>query len=184
MGRLFLAPLFRIAVIASALFVVSAAAQAPQESNDQAAKPNSLPDQNATQEPTAKSKPDTQSVPGVFINGALAVPGAPDNTQTTPAKFSKDNDAADKIPIMARGPQLDAGQKAQIFAAVRQAHVPVAAIKAALTTELTADVEVREWPAGLLAQVPAVKGTKYVLLADGILIVQPSNRIVIGEITQ
>jgi hypothetical protein len=160
-----------------------AAAQAPQGPGDNAAKPNSLPDQNAAQEPTAKAKPDTQPSPGVFVNGALAVPGAPINTETTPAKFSAQNDADDKIPIMARGPRLNDEQKKQIFAAVRQARVSAADVKAMATSELAGDVELREWPSGVVGNIPAVTGTKYVLLADKILIVQPSNRIVTGEIT-
>lgn len=183
MAKLFrIAPLFGI-VIVSALFVGAAAAQAPQGPDDRAAKPNSLPDQNAKQEPAAKTKADTQPLPGVFVNGALAVPGAAADTQTTPAKFSTQNDALDKIPIMARGPQLNDEQKKQIFAAVRQARVPTADVKAVPTAELAAGVELSDWPAGLVGQIPAVKGTKYVRLADSILIVLPSNRIVIGEIS-
>ena len=178
-----IAPLFRIMIV-SALLVGAAAAQAPQGAADQAAKPNSLPDQNAAQEPSAKANPGTQPAPGVFVNGALAVADAPANTQTTPAKFSAQNDTDDKIAIMARGPRLGAAQKRLIFAAVRQARVPAADVKAVLTTELAADVEVRDWPAGVAAQIPAVAGTKYVLGADSILIVQRSNRIVIGEIVQ
>ena len=37
----------------------------------------------------------------VFVNGALNVPGAPADSQTVPAKFSKRNDAIDRVPIMA-----------------------------------------------------------------------------------
>jgi hypothetical protein len=153
---------------------------APSGANDRAHHPGSLSDQNAKQEPTAKTTPDTP--PGVFVEGALSVPGAPDDTQTRPAKFSARNDAADKIPLMARGPQLSDDQKQQILDAVRQARVSSANVEAVPTTELGSDVELREWPVGLTRAVPAVKDTKYVLAGDKILIVLPSNRIVVGEI--
>jgi hypothetical protein len=58
------------------------------------------PDQNAKQEPSAK-------VPGtappmstaIFENGKLAVPGAPADSQTVPAKFSARNAALDELPV-------------------------------------------------------------------------------------
>jgi hypothetical protein len=170
-----------MALIALPLMVGIACAQAPKGPDDHADKPNSLPDQNATQEPSAKTNPNTQPT-GVFVNGALAVAGAPAETETTPAKFSAHNDARDKIPIMARGPWLTDVQKQRIAAAVTQARVASTDVKAMPTTELSSDVELRDWPAGLATDIPAVNGTKYVRLADKILIVQPANRIVIGEI--
>jgi len=155
-----------------------------QHVDDQASKPGSLPDQNAKQEPSAKNKPDTHPAPGVFVDGALAVPGAPAESQTRPAKFSAANDAQDKIPIMARGPQLTVEQKKLIADALRQAPSSTQAGEAAPATELPATVELQEWPSGLVDQVPAVRGTKYVRVADRIMIVQPPNRIVVGEIAQ
>ncbi len=38
------------------------------------------------------------------------------------------------------------------------------------------------WPADVAQQVPDLHDTKYVRLADKILVVRPENRIVIGEI--
>ena len=163
-------------------------APAPPGQNDQAAKPNSLPDQNAKQEPTAKSKPDTHPSPGVFVDGVLAVPGAEADPQTRPAKFSNANDADDKIPIMARGPQLTDDQKKLIADAVRQAPKSIAGVQPGVqlapTVELPAGVEMQDWPSGVVDQVPAVRDTKFIRLADRIMIVQPRNRIVIGEIAQ
>ena len=37
----------------------------------------------------------------VFVNGALAVPGAPANTDTAPSKFSEKNAADDKLITLA-----------------------------------------------------------------------------------
>src|SRR5262245_21644155 len=44
------------------------------------------------------AKPESNAV---FVNGALAVPGAPENTDTVPAKFSAKNAADDKLITVA-----------------------------------------------------------------------------------
>ena len=155
-----------------------------QHIDDQASKPASLPDQNAKQEPSAKNKPDTHPSPVVFVDGALAVPGAAPDSQTRPAKFSAANDADDKIPIMARGPRLTGDQKQQIADALRQAPKSGSNVQAAPTYELPASVDLQDWPAAVVDAIPAVRGTKFVRLADRIVIVQPPNRIVIGEIAE
>jgi hypothetical protein len=65
--------------------------------------------ENAQQTPSGKtgkeepsSHAQTQPQPNAaFVNGALAVPGAPTNTDTVPAKFSPKNAADDKLIITA-----------------------------------------------------------------------------------
>src|SRR5262245_17408347 len=44
------------------------------------------------------AKPESNAV---FVNGALAVPGAPENSDTVPAKFSAKNAADDKLITVA-----------------------------------------------------------------------------------
>ena len=60
----------------------------------------SKPDQNGKQEPSAKNTGDTPARADVLVNGALAVPGAPTDTSTVPAKFSKKNDADDHLLLL------------------------------------------------------------------------------------
>ncbi len=153
-----------------------------QGTEGQAAKPNSSPDQNAKQEPSAKAKSEPHPGPGIFVDGMLAVPGAAADSQTRPAKFSADNDARDKIPIMARGPSLTDDQKKMIAETLRQSPTSSARVEAAPATALPVTVDLQEWPARVRDQIPAIAGTKYVHFADRILIVTPANRIVIGEI--
>jgi hypothetical protein len=53
------------------------------------------------EEPSAHAL-DTQPQPNAaFVNGALAVPDAPTNTDTVPAKFSQKNAADDALITMA-----------------------------------------------------------------------------------
>jgi len=117
----------------------------------------------------------------VFVNGALNVPGAPADSQTVPAKFSKRNDAIDHVPIMAL-PALAFSneQKRSIIDAVRGANPPVQSTSAKPAEELPIGITVQDWPAA--ASDPAFAKLKYVRAQDRILLVEPNNRVVIGEI--
>ena len=53
---------------------------------------------------TQASQPGMQPQEPAFINGKLAAPGAPQDAQTEPAKFSAKNDAKDKQPLVAGQP--------------------------------------------------------------------------------
>jgi hypothetical protein len=116
-----------------------------------------------------------------LVNGALDVPGAPADSQTVPAKFSKRNDAIDHVPIMAM-PALAFSdeQKRSIVDAVRGANPPMQSTSAKPAEELPMNVTVQDWPAA--ASDPAFAKLKYVRAQDRILLVEPNNRVVIGEI--
>jgi len=54
--------------------------------------------------PAAQKQPPSNASPpadAVLVNGAFAVPGAPANTSTVPAKFSANNAADDKLITIA-----------------------------------------------------------------------------------
>ena len=59
-----------------------------------------LPEQAGAQEPSSKAQ-GTAKDADVFVNGVLTVPGAPKDTETTPAKHSERVAADDKLPIAA-----------------------------------------------------------------------------------
>ena len=123
----------------------------------------------------------TQNSTAALVNGALDVPGAATDSQTVPAKFSKRNDALDQVPIMAL-PVLafSNDQKRSIIDAVRGANTPVQATSAKPAEELPLNVMEQDWP--VAASDPAFAKLKYVRAQDRILLVEPNNRIVIGEI--
>jgi hypothetical protein len=64
-----------------------------------------------TVEPTALLPSVKPLDTAVFINGALAVPGAPTEGQTVPSKFSARNAALDKLSIMEWATATTTGQK-------------------------------------------------------------------------
>ena len=117
----------------------------------------------------------------VLVNGAWNVAGAPADSQTIPAKFSKRNDAIDHVPTMAM-PALAFSneQKRSIIDAVHGANPPVQSTSAKPAEELPIGITVQDWPAA--ASDPAFAKMKYVRAQDRILLVEPTNRVVIGEI--
>jgi hypothetical protein len=129
------------------------------------------------EEPTAHAP--TQSS-AVLVDGKLNVPGAPADSQTVPAKFSERNDRIDKLPIMAMPLGLNDEQRRAIVDSVKQANAPVQSTAAKPADSLPADIAMNEL--GVSANIPTVARLKYVRTADRILLVEPSNRVVVGEI--
>jgi len=162
-----------------------AAGQAPAADQNNSVQPStSKPDQNAKQEPSAKTAAPTAPGPEIFANGTLTVPGAPTDTETTPAKFSPRNDALDHLPTMARGPALSAAQRKLIVDTVKPGNGAPPRFAAPPATILPLGADMQPWPQDVLGQIPDLRDTKYVSLSDKILVVLPNSRIVVEEIAR
>ena len=176
----------RDALLTAALFggIGVALAQSPAQNsgNVESAQSPKVPGRDGVEEPSVKqpTKPDAQS--GIFVDGRLNVPNAPADTSTTPSTVSPRNAQLDTIPTMAHGPQLTDPQRKLILERVMAAGGSTLHVDAFPTSELPADVDMQAWPADIVGQVPALRGTKYVKLSDKVLVVRPENRIVVEEI--
>jgi hypothetical protein len=145
-------------------------------------------DQNAKQESSSKID-GTNPHPDVFVNGALAVPGAPIDVDTIPSKFSERTAADDKLPIAAyRFKHLTPDQLKSIREAIGQnvaqgsgtrAISGYAHIGAEIPTMVALN-ELHPLPASVLAQLPAMKGVVFTLSEDKVLLVNASTRVVMG----
>ncbi|HEY4981911.1 MAG TPA: hypothetical protein VII24_08215 [Pseudolabrys sp.] len=107
--------------------------------------------------------------------------------QTEPAKFSKRNDILDRVPIMAMPLPLSDQQRQQIYQAVMADKSQPAADADALApaSELSTNQalnEMHELPASV-RDIAATKGLKYVKAKGKVLLVTPSTRTVIEQIT-
>jgi hypothetical protein len=131
--------------------------------------------------PAAQQQPPPNASPpanAVFVNGALAVPGAPANTDTVPAKFSAKNAADDKLIIIAYTFKTLADEERRaIYQALKGQ--PAAAFNADVGTELPPGVELHSVPNEVAARVPQTRGYRYVVANDRVLLVGTS-RIVVG----
>jgi hypothetical protein len=174
----------REALLTVALFGSIGAAWAqtpPANSGDvQSAQSPKVPGHQGVEESSAK--PSQAPATGVFVNGTLNVPNAPQDGATAPAKFSAVNARLDALPTMARGPSLTDAQRKLIIDHITTSAGTLSVPYAGPATQLPATVEMHAWPADVLQQVPSLADTKYVALPGKILLVRPDNSIVVGEI--
>jgi hypothetical protein len=123
-------------------------------------------------------------------NGAATSAGPPGpigaTIQTMPAKFSQRNDLLDHMPVMAWPLPLNAQQRQQIYQAVMADKSPPAADTAKLKPASSLPFEQRRdmhpLPESLTA-IDGLQGLKYVKAKDKVLLVRPSNGIVVDEVT-
>lgn len=122
--------------------------------------------------------PPTETM--VLVNGALAVPGAPQNTDTAPAKFSAQNDADDKLIILAYTfKTLPNDQRQAVFQALKD-EPPVASLKAEIGTVLPVTVATQVVPERLASKVPVTDGYYFAVSDNRVLLIAPLNRVVVG----
>jgi hypothetical protein len=130
----------------------------------------------AQQPPAANAQPPQPA----FVNGALAVPGAPANTDTVPAKFSEKNAADDKLITLAYTfKTLSNEERRAIYEALRDKPAS-AAFNADIGAKLPANVALQPVPPGLANNVPQTKGYYYAVMQDRVLLVSPENQTVVG----
>lgn len=116
----------------------------------------------------------------VLVNGALAVPGAPADSETVPAKYSQKNAADDQLIITAYTfKNLTDEQRGAIFAALKDKPAG-AAFNADIGNELPPAVELRAVPDELASRVPQTRDYQYAVASDRVLLVSPPTRIVVG----
>jgi hypothetical protein len=127
----------------------------------------------------------------VFVNGALAVPGAPPDVETVPAKYSPRNAASDRLPIVAfRLKSLTDDRRREIYEQLTGTRQPLALSPgqaddphAIVGAEIPADLALRDFtpvPEALGARLPELRGTVFMRSDGRVLLVDPANRIVIG----
>jgi hypothetical protein len=73
----------------------------PQQQQQQEKAQQTPSGKMGKEEPSSHAPSDKPADNSVFVNGALAVPGAPANTDTVPAKFSQKNTDDDKLIMLA-----------------------------------------------------------------------------------
>ena len=116
----------------------------------------------------------------VFVDGKLAVPGAPANSDTVPAKFSEQNAANDKLITVAHTfKALSDEQRRAIFQALKDQPAG-SALNADVGTELPPTVDLHAVPREVTERVPHTEGYEYTVADNRVLLVSPPTRIVVG----
>ena len=125
----------------------------------------------------AAEQPPTQN--NVFVNGALAVPGAPANTDTVPAKFSAKNADDDELITIAYAfKTLTDDERRVVYQALKDQPAG-SAFNVDIGTKLPPGIELRPVPEELAARVPQTRDYRYAVAKDRVLLVG-TGRIVAG----
>jgi hypothetical protein len=145
----------------------------------------SLPTRGGKQEPSSKIE-GTEANASILNNGVLTVPGAPQDSQTAPAKFSKRTDEADKLSIAAYALQLSTQQRDRIYSALNK---PMALRGEQLggLSEVGAVVPasatlrgLQPLPEQLVSELPELKALFFARVGDKIVLVDPVQHRVLG----
>jgi LTXXQ motif family protein len=132
--------------------------------------------------PAAQEQPPPNASPpanAVFVNGALAVPGAPANTDTVPAKFSTKNAADDElITIASTFKTLTDDERRAIYQSLKDQPAG-STFNADIGTKLPPGIELRPVPDEVAARVPQTRDYRYAVAKDRVLSVG-TGRIVVG----
>lgn len=129
----------------------------------------------------APSVPATDTM--VLVNGALAVPGARQDTDTTPAKYSAQNAADDKLITLAYTfKALPNDQRQAVFQALKD-EPPAEGLDAQIGTALPVTVATRIVPDQLASKVPATEGYHFAVSDNRVLLISPASRVVVGVFT-
>jgi hypothetical protein len=133
-----------------------------------------------TEEPSSHAPADKPQENMVFVNGALAVSGAPVDTDTVPAKYSAKNAADDKLITVAYTfKSLTVDERQAIFQALKDQPAG-SAFNADVGAVLPWAVQLRALPGEVTARVPQTEGYQYAVAENRILLVSPPTRIVVG----
>jgi|SRR4051794_478882 hypothetical protein len=155
---------------------IAVAQQAPADGHNDQAKPA----QNGKEEPGSRAPAQQTSV---FVNGKLAVPGAPEDSQTVPSTVSERNARLDATPIMALPLGLNDEQRQRVLESIAKSNAPVAQISAKPADILPATTPVSEFPADVKSTAPILGDVSFIRTKDKILLVRAPNMVVTGEIS-
>ena len=132
--------------------------------------------------PAAQKQPSPNASPPanvVFVNGALAVPGAPANNDTVPAKFSAKNAADDELITIAYiFKTLTDDERRAIYQSLKDQPAG-SAFDADIGTKVPPGIELRPVPDEVATRVPQTWNYRYAVAKDRVLLVGTS-RIVVG----
>jgi hypothetical protein len=174
----------------SAAGIAAAQQGPPRPSRSPAAEPQQKQQQEKAQqtpsgkmgkeEPSSHAPSAKPADNSVFVNGALAVPGAPANTDTVPAKFSEKNAADDELITLAYTFKLLSDEQRRAIYEGLKGQPAGPAFNADVGVELPSSIELRPVPNDVAARVTQTKDYRYAVADNRVLLVSPVGRFVVG----
>lgn len=152
----------------------------PQQQRQQENWQHTPSGKHGKEEPSSHAPTSRPLADAVLIDGALAVPGAPTDTDTIPAKFSEKNAAADKLITVAYTfKSLTEEQRRAIYQALKD-RSSASAFNADVGTQLPSEIALQAMPDEVAKRVPQTRDYGYTVAQDRVLLVSPLSRIVVG----
>jgi Protein of unknown function (DUF1236) len=152
----------------------------PQQRTQQEQWQHTPSGKHGKEEPSSHAPSSKPQDDAVLADGALAVAGAPADSDTVPAKFSEKNAADDKLITVAYALKtLTEDQRRAIYQALKDRASP-SAFNADVGTQLPSEVGLQVMPDDVAEQVPQTKDYRYTVAHDRVLLVSPLDRIVVG----
>ena len=180
-GSLVLALLGSTALSAGSAVAQQAPPAAEPQQQQQQEKAQQTPSgQMGKEEPSSHAPSPKPADNSVFVNGALAVPGAPENVDTVPSKFSAKNAADDKLITLAYTFKLLTDEQRRAIYDGLKGQPAGPAFNADVGVELPLSVELRPVPNDVAARVQQTGDYRYAVAADRVLMVSPVNRVIVG----
>jgi Protein of unknown function (DUF1236) len=152
----------------------------PQQQQQQEKAQQTPSGKMGAEEPSSHAPSPKPADNAVFVNGALAVPGAPANTDTVPAKFSEKNAADDKLITLAYTFKLLTDEQRRAIYDGLKGQSAGPAFNADVGVELPATVELRPVPNDVAARVAQTSDYRYAVADNRVLLVSPVTRYVVG----
>jgi hypothetical protein len=162
---------------------------APSEQSGQATAPDHTVPPTGAAQPQApqadQAKPAAVGPAQAATSSSMPTPAPGATRQTLPSTMSEANAAQDKLPIAAFQFPLSSEQRRMIVDSVgKMPDAQAASLKVTVSNELPANVEMLDFPGEVTRQLPEAAKYKYVRLQDRVLIVDPVNRTVVGDIAK
>jgi hypothetical protein len=178
-----------IALLAGTSLAIAQQEKTQQNSADEALT-RSAPEAKDQPQAPAPAKQNDASQPGLQQDGAalsegkLTAPGAPQGTQDEPAKFSLKNAKLDNTPIQAFPLMLTDEQKRAVYQKIGEGTAPASNANYKVSEPVPATLSLQELPPDLAASMPSIRDYKFLRTGDRVLVINPRESIVVGEITQ
>jgi hypothetical protein len=147
---------------------------------------SSLPTRGGKQEPSSKIEGTTTEA--VLVNGILSVPGAQQDSQTAPAKFSERSNVADQLPIAAYALRhLSEDQRRGIYKTLETRLALSSETSAASSSVVGSEIPTEVALHGLMplseelvSKLPELRNMAFARAGNKMLLVDPSLRLVLA----
>jgi len=147
---------------------------------------SSLPTRGGKQEPSSKIEGTTTGA--VLVNGILSVPGAQQDSQTAPAKFSERSNVADQLPIAAYALRhLSEDQRRGIYKTLETRLALSSETSAASSSVVGSEIPTEVALHGLMplseelvSKLPELRNMAFARAGNKMLLVNPSLRLVLA----